>query len=516
MSAFEWERFLQQWSQAILETMDEAEKQLLSPEVLETGWLGYPGATEAEIARAESRLRLRLPPSYRAFLKVSNGWRQTASKIDQFNHRLWSSEDIELFAVRHSQWIKAFTEQTNSVDITVADEFEEHDDQWEPVNISDDEYFVYGDEQNPSSVRPEYLRTAIEISDVGLDSIYLLNPQVVSPEGEWEAWFFADYLSGADRYRSFQAMMEAEYLNFLELQTSDTESTEAAIANDRQASTGPNVTDGSGERLRVDPQSELPTDVASITWQRINQLTIEFQGRPLEEENEYRTITRASDDTEPQTWLGLAAQPLQHWLQQHLIEAQNFPLRTSQFVNCPPETSETTTAISAAPSGAAVSASPPSVLNTANEQSYGEEEPLNLNVDLDQLAIRQLHQSGTEILVCPAEVRQTKKISLGSLNSRHPFSIEVAFHLVGQLPSSPTRPEIFYKTQIFAQNRINHDWIPLGETHPGPLTGDRSTYTATLTEKTLVPGMYRLQVITSLSGATTALSSFELPLLNVV
>ena len=54
---------------------------------------------------------------------------------------------------------------------------------------------------------------------MGLDSIYLLNPQVVTAAGEWEAWFLADYLGGADRYPSFQALMEAEYQNFLDGQT---------------------------------------------------------------------------------------------------------------------------------------------------------------------------------------------------------------------------------------------------------------------------------------------------------
>ncbi len=50
-----------------------------------------------------------------------------------------------------------------------------------------------------------------------ISAIYLLNPQVVTEEGEWEAWFFANWLPGAARYRSFQEMMEAEYQDFLAL-----------------------------------------------------------------------------------------------------------------------------------------------------------------------------------------------------------------------------------------------------------------------------------------------------------
>jgi len=44
------------------------------PEALAAGWCGMPPATEEEDATAEMRLGLALPPSYRAFLSVSNGW----------------------------------------------------------------------------------------------------------------------------------------------------------------------------------------------------------------------------------------------------------------------------------------------------------------------------------------------------------------------------------------------------------------------------------------------------------
>ncbi len=87
-------------------------------------------------------------------------------------------------------------------------------------HVSDNEYFIYGENQDCSKLRTEYLRTALEISDKGESSIYLLNPQIVTESGEWEAWFFGDWLPGADRYRSFQEMMQAEYKIFLELANS--------------------------------------------------------------------------------------------------------------------------------------------------------------------------------------------------------------------------------------------------------------------------------------------------------
>jgi hypothetical protein len=42
------------------------------------------------------------------------------------------------------------------------------------------------------NLRVEYLESALEISDEGDSAIYVLNPKVVTPAGEWEAWLFAN------------------------------------------------------------------------------------------------------------------------------------------------------------------------------------------------------------------------------------------------------------------------------------------------------------------------------------
>jgi hypothetical protein len=45
-------------------------------------------------------------------------------------------------------------------------------------------------------------------------AVCLLNPQAITRDGEWEAWFFANWLPGARRYRSFEELMRAEYNQF--------------------------------------------------------------------------------------------------------------------------------------------------------------------------------------------------------------------------------------------------------------------------------------------------------------
>lgn len=211
LKAFDWHEFLGQWSQDFLSSTKYLDQ--LPRSVRESEWLGFPGTSEENIKRAETRLNITLPPSYRDFLKVSNGWRQTTP----FIYRIWSIEEIEWFRERHQSWIKTFTEarlksqnkyQRNNHNLNGFPKI---------LKIPDSEYYTYGEEQDCSKIRLEYLNSVIEISEKGESAIYLLNPEVIFENGEWEAWFFGDWLPGADRYRSFQELMEAEYENFLEM-----------------------------------------------------------------------------------------------------------------------------------------------------------------------------------------------------------------------------------------------------------------------------------------------------------
>lgn len=187
---FHWKDFLEQWSGELLASNTIREK--LSPEVIASGWSGYAGATEAQLVQAEARLGKVLPPSYREFLKVTNGWREAG----YFIYQLWSTEEIEWYAVRHQDLIDAWLKGSGG-----------------PRPIPDEEYFVYGEGQ--TNFRDEYLQTALEIGEG--DGVCLLNPQIVTPAGEWEAWFFAAWNLGATRYRSFWELLHAERESFLQI-----------------------------------------------------------------------------------------------------------------------------------------------------------------------------------------------------------------------------------------------------------------------------------------------------------
>ncbi len=53
MSQFPWEALLTQWSNDIIEAGEYRSE--LPPDVVAVGWLGYPGATEEQIAAAEAQ-----------------------------------------------------------------------------------------------------------------------------------------------------------------------------------------------------------------------------------------------------------------------------------------------------------------------------------------------------------------------------------------------------------------------------------------------------------------------------
>jgi hypothetical protein len=199
VESFDWTTFLQQYnaellsSEHVADVVRHLDEDSSLAAAVQAGWQGYPGATEEQLTQTEQRLGMILPPSYRAFLATSNGWRCPSAMIP----RLWAAEEIERLAVSDPDVIEA----------------------WPPDYgpVGDADYFVYGDQQDPVNFRPEYLKRALQISEreIAGTAVYLLVPDVVTPEGEWEAWMLAHWLPGAKRYRSFRELMEDERQSFL-------------------------------------------------------------------------------------------------------------------------------------------------------------------------------------------------------------------------------------------------------------------------------------------------------------
>ena len=181
MDAAEWKNFIATWTRELVDrkSNNPNTRRDLNPV---TG-LGFPGATEAQIVGAESRLGVSLPPSYREFLKATNGLHQLYSYVPACGGDLWSVQDVDWFNVRNAEWIDAY----DGVD----------------------------DGAGGGSIRfVDELRGTLELSHNGDSAVYLLNPHVKTGDGEWEAWFFASWSPEVERFRSFEEMLRTRYQQF--------------------------------------------------------------------------------------------------------------------------------------------------------------------------------------------------------------------------------------------------------------------------------------------------------------
>ena len=201
-----WRELLTRWNAELLDTPDLIWR--APDDAVASDWLGCPPASDEQIRAAEARIGRRLPPSYRAFLQVSNGW----TLLNHFHWHLWSTDEIDWFRVRNQDWIDAYVCYLDP-------------DEWDgPYSVPDAEYFNYGTMphgEGQGEARFEYLPSMLEVSEVGDSAILLLNPEVVSPDGEWEAWEFATWAATPTRYRSFWEMMECLHAQFLHLRRRD-------------------------------------------------------------------------------------------------------------------------------------------------------------------------------------------------------------------------------------------------------------------------------------------------------
>lgn len=200
--SFDWRAFLEEFSRELLE--EERIRSGLTDEVVRSGWMGFEGASEGEIQDLERRFGIGLPETYRRFLSVSNGWRT----LGIYQPGLSSTSKVEWFRDHHLNVIEAWQKGG-------------HRASKKPVPpITDEEYFVYGSGQASWSVRSEYLNSTLWISDGTDEGDYLLNPEVIFPDGEWEAWHLAHWYPGAVRTRSFREMMEKALSTFLSVRDS--------------------------------------------------------------------------------------------------------------------------------------------------------------------------------------------------------------------------------------------------------------------------------------------------------
>jgi len=136
-----------------------------------------PGASAEEIEIAERRLSTMLPPGYRSFLATTNGF----GPIGSFVRRLRPVDEIRWLRDEDPELIRIWVEATGDDTLAAT--------------------LVVSDEEDGARV--------------------LLNPAVVDEDGEWEAWFFAHWVPGAEPYSSFRALVEQTYSRHVDEQKAE-------------------------------------------------------------------------------------------------------------------------------------------------------------------------------------------------------------------------------------------------------------------------------------------------------
>jgi hypothetical protein len=183
MSIFAWDVWMPILSRlnAVLLQSEDFEDDLTA-EARSSSWCGSPPASEEEIVEAERRIGLTLPPSYRSFLSVSNCWRP----YDNFVERLLPVQEIKPYR------------DADPKDLAAIQRMDEDD-------ISDSDYVDYDSEEHSGALRPRYYADSILVSQAwGVESErVLLNPSIISIDGEWEVIFSAYWIPGNHRFRSF-------------------------------------------------------------------------------------------------------------------------------------------------------------------------------------------------------------------------------------------------------------------------------------------------------------------------
>ncbi|MBO1336339.1 SMI1/KNR4 family protein [Streptomyces sp. VRA16 Mangrove soil] len=186
---FDWQRFLTRWSDEWAASRAES----IDPDPASTGAdddarLGYPPATEADITALEQRLGRELPPSYREFLKVSDGWRYAGRFV-------W-----QVHGTAGAHW---------------------HEDGF---GLGADFDAFWAEEGNPPEVRAQVglWSRALQV-DAESDAVFvLLDPEDVSADGEWAVRTWAGWRAEEpDRYPSFAHFMVAMHQEFHRFRISD-------------------------------------------------------------------------------------------------------------------------------------------------------------------------------------------------------------------------------------------------------------------------------------------------------
>lgn len=193
MGPLEWKAYLQRCSRQIIEDGDGGGGPELSEVVIQSGWLGYEGASRAAIWQTKKRLGLPLPPSLRSFYCATNGWRTVGCFI------------FAVPPVEKIGWLSKVDPHLYEIGVGVEAQFESD------PRVDLREYAYEGGTR---------VKRSLSASTWGDASTWLLDPGTVDSKGEWAGGRWSSWNPGMEWIAdSFEALFRDEYQTYLRLRT---------------------------------------------------------------------------------------------------------------------------------------------------------------------------------------------------------------------------------------------------------------------------------------------------------
>ena len=159
------------------------ENGVIDKQTNDTKWLGFPSANEQDIITREKSLGITLPPSYKDFLLTSNGFRYVSFFLDN----LFPIEQVDWARNTEEQWWFQLLESCKR-------------------EVSDEQYFYYGKDQDTVLGRDEYFKESLKVSNWYDGMCVFLNP-IIKFDEEWEVLVYATWYPGTRRFRSFKEFL---------------------------------------------------------------------------------------------------------------------------------------------------------------------------------------------------------------------------------------------------------------------------------------------------------------------
>ncbi|MFT2019325.1 SMI1/KNR4 family protein [Streptomyces sp. 796.1] len=221
---FDWRPFLLRWSEEWADSLtDDDVRDADDLAARRARWLGLPPATEEQIVALEQRLGRRLPPSYREFLKVTDGWRHAGGFV----------------------WLLAGTADAHW-----------HENESELAEM----FAEFLDEDADAEERRvvDIWHRGLQL-DVESDVVHvLMDPEDVAEDDEWTVYTWASWrCEDPQPHANFWEFMQEMYREFHSLRSGDGSAAAPEFANDTTRRLDDQVAEAKLTALRGDWQQAL-------------------------------------------------------------------------------------------------------------------------------------------------------------------------------------------------------------------------------------------------------------------